>query len=351
MNSEVIRVGVIGAGGNTRKRHIPGLLEQANVDIVAVANRTRESSATAAAEFGIPRACDDWREVIDNPDIDAVCIGTWPYMHSTLTCMALDAGKHVLVEARMASSFSEAQTMLAASRRNPHLIAQIVPAPHTLPLDRTIREMIAEGFIGDLIAVDARITSGSTFPQADSALHWRHERQFSGNNAMSMGIWYEALTRWVGQTTTVQACAQVVVSHRRDANGRRTGISIPDHIDTLSTLAQGGQMRLSVSTVVGHPPPTTVWVFGHEGTLRVSPGADGELALWAGRATDSDLVEVVIPESKRGGWRVEEEFIRAIRAEETITHTDFVTGCHYMAWTDAVAESWRTGNRVTVQSA
>ena len=56
---------------------------------------------------------------------------------------ALDAGKHVLCEARMAMNSREAHAMLAASRRNPSRIAQIVPAPMTLPVDRTIAGTIA----------------------------------------------------------------------------------------------------------------------------------------------------------------------------------------------------------------
>src|SRR3546814_2670726 len=82
-------------------------------------------------------------------DVDAVCIGTWPYMHAPITIAALDAGKHVLCEARMAMDSLEAKAMLAASRRNPSRVAQIVPAPHTLAFDRTIVDTIAAGDIGE----------------------------------------------------------------------------------------------------------------------------------------------------------------------------------------------------------
>ena len=52
---------------------------------------------------------DTWADVIDDPiAVDAICIGTWPYMHRTLVLAALDAGKHVLTEARMAMNAAEA---------------------------------------------------------------------------------------------------------------------------------------------------------------------------------------------------------------------------------------------------
>ena len=68
----------------------------------------------------------------------------------------------------MALNANEAHKMLDVSRKNPDLIAQIVPAPHTLAIDQTIIELIGSGFIGDLINMDGRINSGSDFPMPKS---------------------------------------------------------------------------------------------------------------------------------------------------------------------------------------
>ncbi len=58
---EPIRIGIIGAGQNTRERHIPGFQALEDVEIVAVCNRSRESGEFAAREFGIPHVHTDWR--------------------------------------------------------------------------------------------------------------------------------------------------------------------------------------------------------------------------------------------------------------------------------------------------
>ena len=55
MIAKPIRVGFVGAGRNTRERHIPGLRKQPGVELVAVANRSRESSLGVATAFGIGR--------------------------------------------------------------------------------------------------------------------------------------------------------------------------------------------------------------------------------------------------------------------------------------------------------
>jgi predicted dehydrogenase len=346
---EKVRIGFIGAGGNTRSRHIPGFKAIDGVEFVSVANRSLESGRKVAEEFGIAKVAGDWLEVLEDDDVDAVCIGTWPFMHAPLTIAALEHGKHVLCEARMAMNSDEAHEMLAASKLCPGQIAQIVPAPHTLAFDATIIDIIAAGGIGEVIAVDARVAVGSDFPNFGSPLHWRHDRALSGNNVMSMGIWYEAMMRWVGPMSTVFAVGQSVVPHRVAPNGRRVATPIPDHIDVVGTLAQGGQMRFNVSTVIGHAPAVAdVHIYGTEGTLRLHQGTDSPMTLFHGTRGASGLGEVTIDPAKKGGWRVEEEFINAIRGVEEVTHTDFQTGVTYMEWTDAVAHSVRTGDRVAL---
>ena len=116
-----IRVGLIGAGANTRLRHIPGFREQRDVEVVAVANRSRESGERIAGEYEIPTVYDNWADLLNDDSIDAVCIGTWPYMHRNLVLACMASGKHVLTEARMAMNADEAHEMLDASRLYPDL--------------------------------------------------------------------------------------------------------------------------------------------------------------------------------------------------------------------------------------
>ncbi|MFT5446280.1 MAG: putative dehydrogenase [Gammaproteobacteria bacterium] len=348
MSKSTIRVGVVGAGANTRKFHIPNLQAQAGVEVVSVANRTKASGQKVAKEFGIANVSDDWTEVVNDPDLDAICIGTWPYMHAPITIAALEAGKHVLCEARMALDSDEGQSMLDCSRDHPKQIAQIVPAPHTLALDQTICELIGEGYVGEIIQVDARINAGAGFPQWDTPVHWRHDRELSGNNVMNMGIWYEAMMRWMGPASSVNAVGQNIVRHRKDSKGNRVTMTIPDHVDVTGRLEQGGQYRMNVSSVVGHADPADVMIFGTEGTLRIGAGTVGGsgLGLYGGKRRNKSLAAIRIPAKKIGSWRVEEEFVNAIRGKEQITHTDLATGVRYMHWTDAVTRSLRTAETV-----
>jgi len=65
-------VGLVGAGDNTRRRHIPGLRAQPGVELVAVCNRRPESTQTVARDFAIPRTFARWQDLVADPDVDAV---------------------------------------------------------------------------------------------------------------------------------------------------------------------------------------------------------------------------------------------------------------------------------------
>src|ERR1043166_7568959 len=114
-----LRIGLIGAGGNTRARHIPGLRALPDVEIVAVCNRRPESTAAIAREFDVPRTFQPRQDLVADPGIDAVVIGTWPYLHAPITLAALAAGKHVLTEARLSMNATEAHAMLRVARGHP----------------------------------------------------------------------------------------------------------------------------------------------------------------------------------------------------------------------------------------
>jgi predicted dehydrogenase len=79
-----------------------------------------------------------------------------------------------------------------------------------------------------------------------------------------------------------------------------------------------------------------VWLFGTEGTLRLDTAS---LELYGGRRRDKDQQKIVIPQEELGRWRVEEEFVNAIRGTERVTHTSFEDGVRYMEFTEAVIRS------------
>ena len=340
MAIESVRVGLIGAGRNTRDRHIPGFNNTPAVEIGAVANRSRASGQAVADAFNIPNVYDNWEELLEDESLDAVCIGTWPYMHRTLTTAALAAGKHVLCEARMAMNASEAHEMLALSQQTPDLVAQIVPSPMSFGIDDLLIRLISEGFLGELVSVDVQSQTG--FTDRDSTMHWRQDRDLSGFNILNMGIWYEAMIRWVGRATQVMAMSKISVPHRKDDDGNWRSITVPDTVDILCRLANGANAHMKFSACAGLAPGNNVWLYGTDGTIHV----DNQMRVFGGKRGDSELQEIANPPESRYSWSVEEEFIASIRDGAPVLRTPFNIGVHYMEWTEAVTVSAQTGEAV-----
>lgn len=351
MANGIIRVGLIGAGANTRLRHIPGFREQGDVEITAVANRTRQSGERIASEYEIPKVYDNWADLLDDDSLDAVCIGTWPYMHHNLVLASLAAGKHVLTEARMSMNADQAHDMLDASRLHPDLVTQIVPAPQTLHVDNTVKDLIANGYVGDILAVrlrvcdyHARANRSDTFIDYDAPLHWRQDRTLSGYNILGMGIWYETIMRYVGPATKVSAMTRTFANQRRDESGNLHVITVPDHVNVLCEMGCGASADFSWSAVTGLQMGTDFWIFGSDGTVSLQGPPFNKVL--GGKRGDDALSE--LPITNPGKWRVEEEFINAIRGEENITHTPFDVGVQYMEFTEAVTRSSQTGRAVSL---
>ena len=336
-----IRVGIVGAGGIVSSVHVPGLKRQPGVELVAVANRSLESSRRAAEELGIARAYANWEELLAAGGLDAVLIGTWPYMHREITLAALDAGLHVLCQARMANDAAEARDMLAASTRKPNLVCQLVPSSGTYRIDRALQRLLREGFVGDILSVEVQMLQRS-FAGFDGELDWRHDPEFSGINVLNVGGTYESAMRWLGPGNRVMAKTRVHIPTRRDAEGRQRAATIPDHVEVLYELGEGAPVHMKFSETTGLSAGNQIWIFGSEGTIHV----DNEQRIFLGSRGDQALAELPNPREQQAAHRVEEEFINAIRGREQIAMNTFEIGVRYMEWTEAVHRSAASGAAV-----
>ena len=336
-----VRLGIIGAGENVRDVMIPAFRRIPECQLVAVANTSLASSQRVAKEFNIPKPYPHWKALLDDQDIDAVCIGTWPYMHHTLTLASLDKGKHVLCQARMANNAQEAREMLAASFRHPDLVCQLVPTSGSYRVDNLLRKLLAEGFVGDVLSVEIQRV-GRGFADFSGELDWRHSQEFSGLNVMTAGATYEAMMRWLGRGTRVMAMAKVHVPYRRAANGQPASVTLPDHVDVLYELASGAQVHMRFSETTGLSPGNQTWIHGSEGTIHI----DDRQNVHGGKRGEKQLREIPNPPEGQAVARVEAEFIRAIRGLEPVTTNTFEIGVHYMEWTEAVHRSAMSGQAV-----
>jgi predicted dehydrogenase len=339
MSTAPLRIGFVGAGGNTTARHLPGFFALPEVSFRAVANRSIASAERVATAWNIARVEADWRAVVEAKDIDAVCIGTWPNFHAAVSCAALAAGKHVLCEARMAATLPEAEAMLAASHASPERVAQLVPAPHTLGVDAAVMGWLAAGHAGDLRSVEVwDLNAAYTDPA--TPITWRLERRFSGVNMLTLGIFYEVLLRWLDADATPTAAHATITTPRRPAaDGSMAEVNLPESLlveGAFPTLS-GATLRMTHSGLSASAPRTEILLRGTRGELRW----DGRRGVVEARPSapsgDTDAPWTTLATAGADAWRVEADFAASVREGTAVRRTDFTTGLRYMRFTDSVS--------------
>jgi predicted dehydrogenase len=342
-NTQKIRIGIVGAGEIVRTRHLPGLKRHAEVEIVAVSNSTYESAEEFCRE-NVPQATpmQNWAELLAIPDLDVIWIGTPPYMHSAVTVSALEAGKHVFCQARMAMDLAEAEEMLAASRRFPELVTMLCPPPFGLRGDLLVKKLLAENYLGRPHHIRLRSFTGA-YLNPDLPAHWRQRIEISGLNVLALGIYVEVLQRWLGDITGVYARGKVLHPLRQGYE-----VIIPDLLTVLCTFANGAEGVLEFSGINALPNGDRLEVYGEAGTMTYDFGTD---LVQAGKDGDRALHTVDLTRELEGGWHVEDDFISAVKSRGRVRpNPDFEDGVRYMRVVQAVADSRASNEWVAIKS-
>jgi predicted dehydrogenase len=145
---------------------------------------------------------------------------------------------------------------------------------------------------------------------------------------------------------TVIAQVHAFTSRRIDPeSGVLRSVGTPDSVQVLATLADGARALYHISGVTPFGQGAGIWLYGTEGVLHYDLNADRIQG--ANRGSPS-LSEIPIPATKARGWRVEAEFIDAIRGVGPVSFTTFQAGVEYMEFTEAVARSAQEQTAVDV---
>lgn len=167
-----IGVGVIGWGfmGKTHTHALraiplfyPGIDFQPKLAFVC--SRRMESAEEAAHTLGFSRFTDDYRELLNCPEVEVVSICTPNGLHEEMAVAAFKAGKHVYLDKPMSTSAASANRILSAARASGKL-SQMVFNNRFLPATMRAKQMIDEGRIGRLVSFDFRyLHSGAVDPE------------------------------------------------------------------------------------------------------------------------------------------------------------------------------------------
>ena len=180
-----LRTALVGVG-RIADMHYLGYAATPKAELVAICDVDPDLLRLRADEWGVEKTYDDFDELLEDPDVDAVDIITPHYLHAPMTIAALEAGKHVSVQKPMALTIAEADAMIDAAERMGKLLRVIDNYRFHPPFVRA-KQILESGGIGEPMSVRIKTASGTApngweIPQ--SSHQWRSDPTLSGEGSV-----------------------------------------------------------------------------------------------------------------------------------------------------------------------
>lgn len=257
-----VRVGVIGCGSVARK-YIPQMqrmnIPRQRVDIRIVADPRPEQWAEARERYGLENYTADFRDVVDDPEIDLVLVLTSMQQHGDIAHAALAAGKHVLVEKPMAMTLPEAAALVELARQSP---GYLVCAPHVVlsPTYQAIWRRLHEDAIGDVLT--ARGFYGWAGP------NWGQWFYRPGGGAMfDLGVYnVTTLTGLLGPAQRVMAMSGIAIPERI-VDGEMIRVGTDDNAHLLLDFGNARYAAITTGFTIQRYKASGIELYGSRGTI------------------------------------------------------------------------------------
>lgn len=159
---ETVKIAVIGCG-QIAKSHIRAYLQNKRVEIVYLCDAVAQRAQAAVEKFGCGTAVSDYRQVLEDPQIDAVSVCTPNHMHAEIAMAAMKAGKHVLCEKPAGRTLEEVLAMQEAQHQTGKILNIGVVNRFNDQVNR-IREYIQAGRLGEVYHVYLSFRSHREIP-------------------------------------------------------------------------------------------------------------------------------------------------------------------------------------------
>ena len=267
-----LRIGIVGYGSMGRAhsfgyRAAPNLADlPMRPTVTLISGRDEQAVADAAATYGAERWTTDWRALVSNPDIDMVDICTPPGTHAEIAEAAAAAGKAVLSEKPLGTSYRQAHGAWAAVSR-----AGVRNAMgfnyRRLPAVALMQRMIAEGAIGE-VRLWRGIWLSDEFTDPTVPFDWRFDRAMGGTTIADLGSHMLDMALWmVGPIDEVTAQSETFIRTRPSREGERP-VTVDDASSALLRFSNGARGIVEMTRLaVRRPCDFTIEVNGTKGTL------------------------------------------------------------------------------------
>ncbi len=213
---------VIGVGGRGSYL-LSGVIQQNNTKVVMLCDikpDRLDKAATAAAKDN-PKTTSNWREVIDNKDVEAVYIATPPYLHAEMAIAAIQAGKHVYCEKPIGIKAPEIKRLLDAAKSSKKVFVAGQQLRSMTQLQEAIGK-IHDGIIGDIVMAKAQRHATSDLAHDGSSGDWFFDVNKGGGYLVEQSVHNLDLCNWVLNGHPTKATGFGAINFYKDQPAGRT---------------------------------------------------------------------------------------------------------------------------------
>lgn len=259
-----VRFGIAGAGVIVREYHLPVMMTNPRVEVVAICDLSDAAARMSAQQFNIPKTDSDYSALVAHSDLDAVLVAVPNNLHASVATAALAAGKHILCEKPMARTAEEARCMLVAAEKAGKSLA--IAHPWRCDQDyHWLHDVVASGRLGKIFKArcHAILTEGS--PPVDS---WRCKKEIVGGGALTdLGIHLiDAVSYLFDDQLRPQNVSAKTANLFTHADVEDTATAIFEFDDDLTVTVEAGWHHNFRNS-----PHGAMEIFGTEGYARTFP--------------------------------------------------------------------------------
>jgi predicted dehydrogenase len=244
-----LRVGIISANWGV-KCHLPAWRAVSGVEVAAICTSRESTARAAAAEYGIAKPYWDFRQMISDPAIDLIDIGTRPNLRYEMAKVAIAAGKHIYAGVPLAADIAQAEELVTLARARGISGASDAYFEH-IPAHAEMKRRIDAGELGELhtATVDVQINLFNP-PAPDFSYLWFARRENGASALRNLGSHtITLLTALFGEISEVVG---LETRHMAAWDVPNEGIVEPEVGDTahiLMRLSRGGMANVNLSWV------------------------------------------------------------------------------------------------------
>lgn len=250
MAAPPLRWGVL-APGRIAGAFVDAMHRNTRQRVAAVGSRSLQRAQAFADGHGIRRAYGSYEQLVGDPDIDAIYVASPHSEHRTQALLAISAGKPVLVEKSFTRNAAEAQEVVTAARSS-NVLAMEAMWTRFLPQSDVIRQLLADGVLGELVTVLADHGQSFEFDPAGRLFN----PALAGGALLDLGIYPVSFASFV-----LGAPDQVI------ASGSLTETSVDAQV---SMVLSSGAAQACLNTTLLAKTPTTASISGSEARLELS---------------------------------------------------------------------------------